>query len=68
MIVTTPFAFLPTSGSATAVDFLPESLCASTWYFSPAFSGLYLSGDDLSNTGTSYRYIQATTPAGAPAP
>lgn len=31
-------------------------------FFSPAFSGLYLSGDDLSNTGLTYRYVQGTSP------
>lgn len=39
-------------------------------FFSPAFNGLVVSGDDLGNTGATYRYVQGTgaAPAAAPAP
>lgn len=37
-------------------------------FFSPAFSGLLVSGDDLGNTGTTYRYMQSAVAAPSPAP
>lgn len=41
-------------------------------FFSPAFNSLYVSGDELGNTGSTYRFVQGTTAVGvvpaAPSP
>jgi hypothetical protein len=37
-------------------------------FFSPAFSGLYVSGDELGNTGSTYRFVQGTTAVGVTGP
>lgn len=49
------------SGAAIGIVVLFDTMTHMD-FFSPAFSGLYLSGDDLSNTGLTYRYVQGISP------